>query len=125
MPQTAIKKRGAVSAVAILITAGGLVLSACSSSPSASADPGKKSWNIIMIPGVSGNEGYDSVVCGAKEVAKQKGVNLSVQAANTFSPTAETPILQAAIAKHPDAILIAPTDAQAMEGPIHQAVAQG
>jgi ribose transport system substrate-binding protein len=121
------RKRGAIGVGAVAISAL-LATAACGSSSGSgktASDAGKKSYNIIMIPGVSGNEGYDSVVCGAKQIADAKHVKLSVQDANTFSPTAQTPILEAAVAKHPDAILIAPTDAKAMEGPIQQAVNQG
>jgi len=117
--------RTAAAITGILATAA-LGLTACSAgSGSSSTSGGVKS--IVMIPGVSGNEGYDSVVCGAKEIASKNKdkVKLTVQAANTFDPAAQTPILQAAIATHPDAILIAPTDATAMIAPIQQAIAAG
>ncbi len=110
-----------ISAIALL--AATAALSGCSSSSGGSAQGGSKT--VIMIPGVSGDPGYDTVSCVAGQVAKKHGVKFSVQAANNFSPAAQTPILQAAIAKHPDAIIIAPTDGTAMEGPIKQAVQAG
>lgn len=80
---------------------------------------------VIMIPGISGNPGYGSVICAAQVVAKKDHIDLTVQAANTFAPSTQTPILQAAIARHPAAIMIAPTDAVAMYQPIQAAVKAG
>jgi ribose transport system substrate-binding protein len=115
-----------LTAAAGVVAAAALSLTACSSGAGSSSSSGGVK-HIVMIPGVSGNEGYDSVVCGAKEIASKNKdkVKLTVQAANTFDPAAQTPILQAAIATHPDAILIAPTDATAMIAPIQQAIAAG
>ena len=64
---------------------------------------------------------------GAQAEAKKLG-NVSVQftgSPEAFSPPTQIPFLNAAIAKKPDAILIAPTDKSALIAPIQRAVDAG
>jgi ribose transport system substrate-binding protein len=82
-------------------------------------------YDIVLIPGVIGDEFYVSMECGAREAAEELGVNLDVQGAEQFDATLQTPVLEAVIASNPDAILIAPTDTTAMQAPIEQAVEAG
>ena len=57
---------------------------------------------------------------------KRLGAKLVFQGApNAFSPPTQIPFLNAAIARHPDAILIAPTDKTALIAPIKKAIAAG
>lgn len=117
------RSRIAAASFALLAT-GSLILSGCATGPSgdnADAD----GYRIVMILGVSGDEGYLTDACGAQAVANENSVTLEVQAANRFDPAAQVPVLQAAIATQPDAILIAPTDTTALIAPIQQAVAAG
>lgn len=82
-------------------------------------------YQITLIPGVIGDEFYVSMECGAQEAAQQAGVSLDVQGADTFDPPAQIPVLEAVIASQPDAILIAPTDGQALLAPLQEAVDAG
>lgn len=82
-------------------------------------------YQITLIPGVTGDEFYISMECGAREAAEELGVTFDVQGASTFSPTEQIPVLEAVVASQPDAILIAPTDVDALQGPIENAVAAG
>lgn len=82
-------------------------------------------YQITLIPGVIGDEFYVSMECGAKAAAEQAGVQLDVQGADTFDPPAQIPVLEAVIASEPDAILIAPTDGQALLAPLQEAVDAG
>lgn len=118
-------KQRSVVAIASVIAAGSLVLTGCSGGQSGSTHSASTTKKVVMILGVSGDDGYLTDACGATIVAKKDNIDLTVQAANSFDPAAQTPVLQAAIATHPDAIIIAPTDAQAMIAPIQQAVAAG
>jgi ribose transport system substrate-binding protein len=52
-------------------------------------------------------------------------VNFTYQGANNYSPQAQTPVLNAVIAAHPDAIIISPMAGEAMMEPLKQAKAQG
>lgn len=82
-------------------------------------------YRITLVPGVTGDEFYISMECGAREAAEELGVTLDVQGASTFSPPEQIPVLEAVIASGPDAILIAPTDVDALQGPIQEAVDAG
>lgn len=62
---------------------------------------------------------------GAAQEAKKLGVTLIWQGGTEFAPSSQTPILQALLAKHPDALLVTPTDTQAMKAPIQQFVSAG
>jgi ribose transport system substrate-binding protein len=90
----------------------------------AAAD-GDGDYAITLIQGIAGDEFYITMECGAQEAADELGVTLDVQAGDEFSPTAQIPILEAVIAEGPDAILIAPTDTQALQAPIEAAVDAG
>lgn len=82
-------------------------------------------YQITLIPGVTGDEFYVSMECGAREAAEELGVDFDVQGASQFSPPEQIPVLEAVIASGPDAILIAPTDVDALQGPIQAAVDAG
>jgi ribose transport system substrate-binding protein len=59
---------------------------------------------------------------GAKAEAKKLGVTLTWQGGNAFTAETQTPVVNALLAKHPDALLIAPTDVTALKAPIQKFV---
>ena len=85
---------------------------------------GGESYRLTLIVGVTGDEFYTTMECGAQAAAQELGVELDVQGPEEFSAAEQTPILNAAIQAKPDAILIAPTDVTAMVAPIQSAVNQ-
>ena len=80
---------------------------------------------MTLIAGVKGDEFYITMNCGAQAEAKKQGVDLDFQGPDQFDATLQTPIVNGVVAKKPDAILIAPTDAKAMYVPIKQAADAG
>src|SRR5262249_23079994 len=87
----------------------------------------KKTYNFILVAGIASDAFYLTMNKGAQAEAKKLG-NVKVQftgSAQAFSPPTQIPFLDAAIAKHPDAILIAPTDKNALIAPIQRAVSAG
>ncbi|MDQ4064218.1 MAG: ABC transporter substrate-binding protein, partial [Actinomycetota bacterium] len=85
---------------------------------------GGETYRLTLIVGVTGDEFYTTMECGAQAAAQELGAELSVQGPEEFSAAEQTPILNAAIQANPDAILIAPTDRTAMVAPIQSAVNQ-
>jgi len=81
-------------------------------------------YRLTLIVGVTGDEFYTTMECGAQAAAQELGAELDVQGPEEFSADEQTPILNAAIQANPDAILIAPTDVTAMVAPIQSAVDQ-
>ncbi len=84
-----------------------------------------KNYNIQFIQGVAGDEFYISMQCGAEAEAANLGVTITTQGPQKFDPTLQRPILDSVTATNPDAILIAPTDVTAMQGPLEAAAAAG
>jgi ribose transport system substrate-binding protein len=80
-----------------------------------------KNYNIQFVQGVSGDQFYITMQCGAEAEAKKLGVSVSTQGPQKFDPTLQKPILDSVMASKPDALLIAPTDTKAMQTPLQQA----
>jgi ribose transport system substrate-binding protein len=62
---------------------------------------------------------------GAQAAAEALGITVDFQGAEEFDPVLQTPVLDAVIARGPDAILIAPTDKTALIAPIQKAISAG
>ena len=91
---------------------------------SVQADSHGKS-TIALIPGLTTDAFYITMRKGAQHAADALGVNLMFQGAPDFNPTLQVPVLNAVIAKKPDAILIAPTDKQQLIAPLKAAIDAG
>ena len=111
-----------------LIAVSALVLTASSSGASDSGSGASESGGtqtLTFIHGVAGDEFYVTMQCGAQEAATAAGATLDVTAPDEFDASLQTPVVNAVVAKKPDALLIAPTDTQAMIPPLTQAKAAG
>ena len=95
---------------------------ASSSSTSAASSTSHKNLTIALVPGLTVDPFYITMHAGAAEEAKKLGVNLTWQGGTTFSPTAQLPVVNALLAKSPSALLIAPTDVNALKAPIQKFV---
>jgi ribose transport system substrate-binding protein len=81
---------------------------------------------VYLIPGLSGGAFYQTMELGARGAARHLGIRLLYQGSPyAFSPSAQIPYLDAAIAQHPAAIIVAPTDRRALNEPISRAVRAG
>ena len=76
---------------------------------------------IALIPGLTTDAFYITMRKGAQAAADALGVELIFQGGPEFNPTVQVPVLNAVTARHPDAILIAPTDKQQLIAPLKQA----
>jgi ribose transport system substrate-binding protein len=103
----------AVAALAIAAVAGGPVQAA------------GKSYTITLIPGLTTDAFYITMHKGALAAAAALGDTLNFQGAADFNPVTQVPVLDAVIARHPDAILIAPTDKVQLIEPLKKAVDAG
>jgi ribose transport system substrate-binding protein len=80
---------------------------------------------MVLIGGLSREEFYITMNCGAQAEARRDGVGLTFRAPARFDARHQIPVLDAAVASRPDAILIAPTDSVAMYAPIKRAADAG
>lgn len=116
------------SAVAMFAVAG------CSSAKTDSTSSGSASGgtaaantnkSIAFVQGVAGDEFYITMECGIQEKAKELGYTVTTQGPQKFDPTLQKPIVDSVAASKPAALLVAPTDVQAMQAPLEQAAKAG
>ncbi|MFB2550193.1 ABC transporter substrate-binding protein [Ensifer soli] len=84
-----------------------------------------KKFTIALIPGLTTDAFYITMRKGAEAAAKAVGADLVFQGAPDFNPVTQVPVLDAVIAKKPDAILIAPTDKDQLIQPLKKAADAG
>ena len=100
-----------------------LLLAACGGDDEGGGGGGgaEQQYKLTLIQGVKGDQFYVTMQCGAQAGAAAAGATLDVTAPDEFDASLQTPVVNAVVAKKPDAILIAPTDTQAMIPPLTQA----
>jgi ribose transport system substrate-binding protein len=121
--------RRLIAVVATLALAAVVVASTASVGGAAAAKKhsAQETYSLVLVAGIASDAFYLTMNKGAQAEAKKLG-NVTVQFTGSpaeFSPPTQIPFLNAAIAKKPDAILIAPTDKNALIGPIQRAVSAG
>jgi ribose transport system substrate-binding protein len=80
---------------------------------------------ITLVPGLTTDAFYITMNRGAQAAAEALGITVDFQGAEEFDPVLQTPVLDAVIARGPDAILIAPTDSTQMIEPLRRAADAG
>ncbi len=110
-------KRRVLGAVLAAVT-----LTAAAGVPAHAA--GKK-LTIALVPGLTTDAFYITMHKGAQAAADALGDTLVFQGAPEFNPVTQVPVLDAVIARHPDAILIAPTDKVQLVQPLKKAIEAG
>jgi ribose transport system substrate-binding protein len=80
-----------------------------------------KKFTIALIPGLTTDGFYITMNRGAQAAADALGVELVFQGAPDFNPVTQVPVLDAVIARAPNAILIAPTDKVQLVEPLKKA----
>lgn len=81
----------------------------------------EKKYTIALVPGLTTDAFYITMRKGAQAAADALGVELVFQGAPDFNPVTQVPVLDAVIARAPDAILIAPTDTVQLVEPLRKA----
>ena len=84
-----------------------------------------KRYSIALVPGLTTDAFYITMHRGAAAAASALGVDLVFQGAPTFNPVSQVPVLEAVVARHPDALLIAPTDKTQLIRPLRAAFDAG
>lgn len=113
---------GSTLAVAVLLAACG---SGQVGQTSGSGSQPANSKKLELVAGVQAEPFYISMQCGAQDEAKKLGYSLDTQAPQKFDAAMQTTIVNALASNPPAALLIAPTDDQAMLAPIQQVKNRG
>lgn len=108
---------GALSAAALVAGVSVAPVAAAAHAPKA-----KQHFTIALVPGLTTDPFYITMQNGAAAEAKKLGVTLTWQGGPTFSPSTQLPVVNSLLAKHPSALLIAPTDVKALQAPIQKFV---
>jgi ribose transport system substrate-binding protein len=85
----------------------------------AAKEAGKDKVTIALVPGLTADGFYVTMHHGAQAAAKAVGAELVYQA--EWNVSLQVPVLDAVIAKKPDAIMIAPTDKVQLIAPLKKA----
>jgi ribose transport system substrate-binding protein len=88
-----------------------------------SGDDGGKS--LTYVSGVAGDNFFITAECAAKAEAKELGYSLDIQAPQKWDAALQRPILDSAIAKKPDALIVTPNDVSALQKSLDQAKRDG
>lgn len=89
------------------------------------AASGGDSPNILMISSPPGDDFYYTIEESAKREAERVGADLEIQKYSKYEAAAQVAVLNAAIAKRPDAILVGPIDENALQAPLERAANRG
>jgi ribose transport system substrate-binding protein len=88
------------------------------------ADEAKKELRIAFIPGIASDPFFKAMELGARNKAKELGVNLMWQgSASDYSPQTQMPFVDAALANALDALILVPTDPDSLQSAITRAEA--
>lgn len=96
-----------------------------SSQGSASSTGGGEGAKLFMIAAPPGDDFYYTIEEAAKREAARVGADLEVQKFTKWEAAAQTSVLNAAIAKNPDAIFVGPVDENALQTPLERAAERG
>lgn len=121
------------STVAIVTVTAAACSSSSSSSPSSAAAAGGSSpssssgkhYTIAYVPGATGVAFYDTLVSGMRAKAAALGMTVLYQGSPDFAPSAQTPIVDAMCTRHPNALVVSPTDPVAMAPAINTCLNAG
>jgi ribose transport system substrate-binding protein len=122
------------STVAIVTVTAAACSSSSSSSPSSAAAAGGgsspssgsgKHYTIAYVPGATGVAFYDTLVSGMRAKAAALGMTVLYQGSPDFAPSAQTPIVDAMCTRHPNALVVSPTDPVAMAPAINTCLNAG
>jgi ribose transport system substrate-binding protein len=103
-------------------SAGSTSTATSSATSSAAAGAGK---SVELIVGTKSDDFYVTMECGAQAEAAKLGVKLTVNGPPDFSVSEQAPILNAVAVAKPDALIVAPTSATALDPELQRIQGEG
>lgn len=104
------------TALLAALAAAALLTSACGGHPAT----GGKQRRLTLIEGVTNEPFYITMACGAQAAAGRSGATVNITGPNQWDVAQQTSVVDSVTAQHPDAVLIAPVDREAMIAPMRQ-----
>lgn len=99
--------------------------SGSSTRQAAPAGSGSKHYSVVFIPGATGVAFYETLGAGVAAEAHKLGMSYATQGAPDFTPSAQTPVVNAVCSRSPSLLLVAPTDPAAMRPAIARCMSEG
>jgi len=96
---------------------------ACGGSGSSGGDDDAPRLFLMSVP--PGDDYFYTIEQSAKREAARQGAELEIQQVANLEASSQLPVLNAGIAKHPDAIIVNPLDVDALQAPLEDAVKRG
>jgi ribose transport system substrate-binding protein len=121
---------GRTAALAVTLAAG-ILATGCSAAPAGSTGAGSSSAadmskiSVSYLDGLKGIPFFTSVHCGAQARATELGIKYDHDGPAEFDATQQIPLLNAIGARKPSAVIISPTDTQALIAPLQGLAGQG
>ncbi len=114
-------------AAALALAAAGCSSSGSSSpsSPATGSGAAHQHYTIAYVPGATGVGFYDTLVKGMRAKASALGMSVIYQGSPDFSPSAQTPVVDAVCSRHPNVLIVSPTDPVAMAPAINTCLNAG
>jgi ABC-type sugar transport system substrate-binding protein len=115
----------------VALASASLLLAACSSStttasPSGSAGASCNGKKIAFVMGAESDPFFQAMKVGATEQAAKQGATLIWQGdPKEYSPATQIPVVDQVLAQKPDALVLIPTDPDALQPSVAKAVAAG
>lgn len=106
------------AAGAMLATAALLVSCSAGGGDTAGGDSGDEEIRIAWVVGNTQDGFYQKATQGALEEAEELGITLINQGPDAYDPTKQIPVVDALLAETPDALVVAPTDPEALRAPL-------
>ena len=117
-----VRKSALLCGLCAVLAAG---LAACGSSSGGGTSAGGDAPRIFMVSAPPGDDFYYTIEQSAKAEAKRIGADLEVQQYPKYEAAAQASVLNAGIARNPDAILIGPIDQNALQAQLERAAKRG
>jgi ribose transport system substrate-binding protein len=115
-----------------IAAAGAAILLAASGCAATSPDDGSvngddaTSYKIAFIPGIASDPFFVAMEIAAKEEAERLGFELVYQGSSSdYSPQTQLPFVDGALTEGVDALIMAPTDGDALQASVQKAAAMG
>jgi ribose transport system substrate-binding protein len=122
---------GRTAALAVTLAAGILASGCSGAAPAGSTGAGSSSAadmskiSVSYLDGLKGIPFFTSVHCGAQARATELGIKYDHDGPAEFDATQQIPLLNAIGARKPSAVIISPTDTQALIAPLQGLAGQG
>lgn len=122
--RTMVASAAAVGALAL--TAGCSADNATETTPSPGGDETPQQLTIGFVPGIASDPFFLAMQQGAEEHAAELGIELIWQGApDEYSPQSQIPFVQSMITQQVDGLIVVPTDPDALQPSVDEAIAAG